>query len=49
MFVVPRSAGRNICIPLIRCFRRELGGVSIYGLGRLPGTLYYEQRIRLLD
>ena len=27
----------------------ELGGVSVYGLGCLPGTLYYEQRIRLLD
>ena len=25
------------------------GGVSIYGLGRFPVTLYYEQWIRLLD
>jgi hypothetical protein len=27
----------------------EKGGVSVYGLGRLPVTLYYEQWIRLLD
>ena len=27
----------------------ERGGVSVYGLGRFPGTLYYEQWIRLLD
>jgi len=27
----------------------EKGGVSIYGLGRFPVTLYYEQWIRLLD
>jgi len=27
----------------------EKGGVSVYGLGRFPVTLYYEQRIRLLD
>ena len=26
----------------------EKGGVSVYGLGRFPGTLYYEQWIRLL-
>ena len=25
------------------------GGVSVYGLGRFPVTLYYEQWIRLLD
>ena len=27
----------------------EKGGVSVYGLGRFPVTLYYEQWIRLLD
>ena len=27
----------------------EKGGVSLYGLGRFPVTLYYEQWIRLLD
>jgi hypothetical protein len=26
----------------------EKGGVSVYGLGRFPVTLYYEQWIRLL-
>jgi len=28
---------------------RRKGGVSVYGLGRFPVTLYYEQWIRLLD
>lgn len=27
----------------------DKGGVSFYGLGRFPVTLYYEQWIRLLD
>jgi len=27
----------------------EKGGVSVYGLGRFPVTLYYEQWIRLLQ
>jgi len=27
----------------------EKGGVSLYGLGRFPVTLYYEQWVRLLD
>ncbi|MGB8592970.1 MAG: hypothetical protein WCD40_16450 [Candidatus Acidiferrales bacterium] len=27
----------------------QKGGVSAYGLGRFPVTLYYEQWIRLLD
>jgi len=26
----------------------EKGGVSVYGLGRFPVTLYYEQWLRLL-
>lgn len=26
----------------------EKGGVSVYGLGRFPVTLYYEQWVRLL-
>jgi hypothetical protein len=27
----------------------EKGGVSVYGLGRFPVTLYYEQWVRLMD
>ena len=27
----------------------EKGGVSVYGVGRIPVTLYYEQWNRLLD
>jgi len=27
----------------------QKGGVSVYGLGRFPVTLYYEQWIRLLE
>jgi hypothetical protein len=27
----------------------EKGGVSVYGLGRFPVTLYYEQWSRLLE
>jgi hypothetical protein len=27
----------------------EKGGVSVYGLGRFPVTIYYEQCIRLLE
>jgi hypothetical protein len=27
----------------------EKGGGSVYGLGRFPVTLYYEQWVRLLD
>ncbi len=27
----------------------EKGGISVYGLGRFPVTLYYEQWMRLLD
>jgi len=27
----------------------DKGGVSVYGLGRFPVTLYYEQWLRLLD
>jgi hypothetical protein len=27
----------------------EKAGVSVYGLGRFPVTLYYEQWVRLLD
>jgi hypothetical protein len=27
----------------------EKGAVSVYGLGRFPVTLYYEQWLRLLD
>jgi hypothetical protein len=27
----------------------DKGGVSVYGLGRFPVTLYYQQWIKLLD
>jgi hypothetical protein len=27
----------------------EKGAVSVYGMGRFPVTLYYEQWVRLLD
>jgi hypothetical protein len=27
----------------------EKGGVSVYGMGRFPVTLYYEQWMKLLD
>ncbi len=27
----------------------DKGGASVYGLGRFPVTLYYEQWVRLLD
>ena len=27
----------------------DKGGVSVYGLGRFPVTLYYEQWVKLLD
>ena len=27
----------------------EKGGVSVYGMGRFPVTLYYEQWVRLLE
>jgi hypothetical protein len=27
----------------------EKGGISVYGLGRFPVTLYYEQWVRLLE
>lgn len=27
----------------------EKGGVSVYGLGRFPVTLYYEQWVRVLE
>jgi hypothetical protein len=27
----------------------EKGGVSVYGLGRFPVTLYYQQWVRLLE
>ena len=30
-------------------FRVSEKGVSVYGLGRFPVTLYYEQWVRLLD
>ncbi len=35
--------------PAIRMKISEKGGVSIYGLGRFPVTLYKEQWLKLLD
>jgi hypothetical protein len=37
-----RSAGLSFKVS-------DKGGASVYGLGRFPVTLYYEQWIRLLD
>jgi hypothetical protein len=39
-----RSAGRPVSFKV-----SEKGGVSVYGLGRFPVTLYKEQWARLLD
>src|SRR5690349_20982426 len=39
-----RTASRGITLKV-----SEKGGVSIYGLGRFPVTLYKEQWLRLLD
>ena len=39
-----KAAGRGGSIRV-----SEKGGVSIYGLGRFPVTLYKEQWVRLLD
>ena len=36
--------GRNVSLKV-----SEKGGVSVYGLGRFPVTLYYEQWIKLLN
>lgn len=42
-----QAAGRK---PAGLTFRvSEKGGVSAYGLGRFPVTLYYEQWVRLLE
>ncbi len=39
-----RGAGRGATIKV-----SEKGGVSVYGLGRFPVTLYKEQWLKLLD
>jgi hypothetical protein len=39
-----RTASRGITLKV-----SEKGGVSVYGLGRFPVTLYKEQWLRLLD
>jgi len=39
-----RAASRGITIKV-----SEKGGVSVYGLGRFPVTLYKEQWVKLLD
>ncbi len=36
-------------VPAIRMKIGEKGGLSIYGLGRFPVTLYKEQWLKLLD
>lgn len=35
--------------PVLRLKVSEKGGLSVYGLGRFPVTLYKEQWVRLLD
>ena len=39
-----KTAGRPVSLKV-----SEKGGVSVYGLGRFPVTLYKEQSIKLLD
>lgn len=39
-----RSASKGLSLRI-----SEKGGVSVYGLGRFPVTLYKEQWLRLLD
>ncbi len=39
-----RTASRGVSLKV-----SEKGGVSVYGLGRFPVTLYKEQWLRLLD
>jgi hypothetical protein len=39
-----RSQGRGVSLKV-----SEKGGVSVYGMGRFPVTLYKEQWIKLLD
>jgi hypothetical protein len=39
-----RTASRGITLKV-----SEKGGVSVYGLGRFPVTLYKEQWVKLLD
>ena len=39
-----RTASRGVTLKV-----SEKGGVSVYGLGRFPVTLYKEQWVRLLD
>jgi hypothetical protein len=39
-----RTAGRDLTIKV-----SEKGGVSVYGLGRFPVTLYKDQWTKLLD
>ena len=49
---IAAAAGTTVFLPkgIPHSFKvGEKGGVSVYGLGRFPVTLYYEQWIRLLD
>jgi len=39
-----RTASRGVSLKV-----SEKGGVSVYGLGRFPVTLYQEQWLKLLD
>jgi hypothetical protein len=43
------EALKNRKAPVISIKVSEKGGVSVYGLGRFPVTLYKEQWVRLLD
>ena len=43
------GASRSLAGSGLRLQVSEKGGVSVYGLGRFPVTLYKEQWLRLLD
>ena len=48
-FPAENPVGRTIRTGSLEFRVSEKGGVSVYGLGRFPVTLYYEQWTRLLD
>lgn len=42
--VAPKAVGRGLTLKV-----SEKGGLSVYGLGRFPVTLYKEQWLKLLE
>jgi hypothetical protein len=44
-----RQDGGSVTDNGLKLVAAEKGGVSVYGLGRFPVTLYPEQMLRLLD